>query len=402
MWPTQSEIDALKSEVASCAGVQPEEVNVVVSPYRVCPLGAHIDHQGGPVTAVAVDLGVLLAFATQNSPEIQLASHNFDEKVCFNLREVQERAEGEKVGGVNWGAYVRGAVLALKARGHELQKGLVGVVKGADGADGGGISSSAAFGCAILLALEHANDLQVNEQENIKLDQHIENVYMGLKNGILDQSAILLSRACHLTAINCRDYTHKLVPPPWLGSSAPVKFMLAFSGIRQPLAATPGYNMRVDECTSAARILQTAVARPDEPALLGTLTIDEFNIHRGLLDNERLRRAEHFFGECQRVHKGIEAWSAGDMVTFGKLMSQSGESSITKYECGSEPLIQLREILLNTKGVLGARFSGAGFRGCCVALVDAGEALLAVEEVKSKYAQVQPELAAQGQVLVLD
>jgi galactokinase len=141
---------------------------------------------------------------------------------------------------------------------------------------------------------------------------------------------------------------------------------------------------------------------PDERALLGNITIDEFKTYKGLLQGVYLLRAEHFFGECERVQQGVEAWRAGDMVTFGKLISASGESSITKYECGSEPLIQLREVLLKTKGVLGARFSGAGFRGCCVALVVAGEAQLAVEEIRSKYAQVQPELAAQGQVLIVD
>lgn len=106
------------------------------------------------------------------------------------------------------------------------------------------------------------------------------------------------------------------------------------------------------------------------------------------------RRAEHFFGESSRVRKGVDAWRRGDLTEFGRLVSASGQSSISNYECGCEPLIQLRAILLSTPGVLGARFSGAGFRGCCVALVEAELAETAAQRVRAEYARMQPLQAA--------
>jgi len=98
------------------------------------------------------------------------------------------------------------------------------------------------------------------------------------------------------------------------------------------------------------------------------------------------------YTECERVRRGVGAWRAGDLVQFGACVSESGLSSIENYECGTEALIELREILLRTPGVLGARFSGAGFRGCCVALVWRCMAHQAAAAVATEHARCQPVL----------
>lgn len=93
--------------------------------------------------------------------------------------------------------------------------------------------------------------------------------------------------------------------------------------------------------------------------------------------------------------KGLEAWASGNLEEFGKLISASGLSSIQNYECGCEPLQQLYEILLRAPGVYGTRFSGAGFRGCCLAFVDANLAEEAVTFVTEEYQKAQPKHASQ-------
>ncbi|KAL9330075.1 hypothetical protein ACSQ67_005078 [Phaseolus vulgaris] len=113
------------------------------------------------------------------------------------------------------------------------------------------------------------------------------------------------------------------------------------------------------------------------------------------LEPNLAKRAEHYFSENMRVMKGLEAWSLGKLKDFGMLITASGQSSIQNYECGCEPLIQLYEILLRAPGVLGARFSGAGFRGCCLAFVEADLATEAASFVRREYLKVQPELASQ-------
>ena len=211
--------------------------------------------------------------------------------------------------------------------------------------------------------------LQISERlraQTSGLDQAIENGYLGLRNGILDQSAILYSHRDHLTSIDCTTGQHSLIPKP---ESLSFSILIAFSGIQTALVST-GYNSRVEECAEAAATLLHACQRPDVPQVLGNVSPEEYAMHRRLLEGAPAKRAEHFFTESERVWKGEEAWRSGELARFGELMTESGRSSIENYECGSEPLIDLYEILIRTPGVYGARFSGGGFRGCCVALLE--------------------------------
>ncbi|CAK9215509.1 unnamed protein product [Sphagnum troendelagicum] len=411
LWPSRVLIRKVKEKVVSMVveSSQSEDVRVVVSPYRICPLGAHIDHQGGSVSAMAISQGVLLGFVSSGNLKIRLLSGQFAGEVLFSIDNVPPRkfsddsknknAESYEEGA--WGNYARGAVLALQKRGYNLTQGIVGFLEGSKGFEGCGVSSSAAVGVAFLLALEHANGLVISPEENIELDWLIENGYLGLCNGVLDQSAILLSKRNCLTAIHCSSRKHELVYPPWYDRTEEhYKILLAFSGLQHALSSKPGYNLRVAECQEAARILLRSlncVLYPNYlPALFEVLMQSfEIIVRQGLLHGDLAKRAKHFFTESARVCAGIDAWSSGNLEAFGKLMSQSGLSSIHNYECGCEPLVQLREILVQAPGVFGARFSGAGFRGCCVALVAAAHAEEAAEYVQESYKKAQPDLAKQ-------
>jgi galacturonokinase len=380
-------VETLGDEVVRRFAVPRDEVRVVRAPYRICPLGAHIDHQLGPVTAMAIDQSVWLAYAPSEGPAVELDSLDFAGRVSFQVDDVPDRQANE------WGNYARGAVRALQQN-HQVTRGIVGITAGR--LHGGGVSSSAAVGVAFLLAFEEANGLDVAVDQNIRLDQAIENGYLGLRNGILDQAAILLSRRGYLTLIDCAALEHRLIAPERV---RPFAILLAFSGLERALVGTD-YNRRVDECAAAARTLLAAVGRGDEAALLGRVSADEYAANRHRLEGPAALRAEHFFSEVDRVQQGVAAWQAGDLETFGQLMTASGSSSIHNYQCGCPPLVDLRAILIETDGVYGARFSGAGFRGCCVALVEPGKAVAAAESVGRAYARRQPELAARASVVL--
>ena len=379
----------LLRELAARYGVAPASARVVFAPYRICPLGAHIDHQLGPVTAMAIDRGVLLAYAPSEARGVRLSSREFGGEVRFELDRPGAPQSGD------WGNYARGAIQALTRKGHTLSRGLVGVITGPWSE--GGLSSSAAVGVACLLALEDVNALRVEPEENILLDQAIENDYLGLKNGILDQSGILLSRRDHLTLVDCATNQHKLVPTAQPAGTWSI--VLAFSGLKQALTGTD-YNRRVAECAAAARILLDAAGRPEAKALLGCVRESEYAEHKHRLPQPLDRRAAHFFSEAKRVRQGVLAWSKGDLLSFGRLMTESGESSIRNYECGSPPLVDLYELMVRCPGVYGARFSGAGFRGCCVALVKEAGARQIAETITADYARRQPTLAAEAFVRI--
>lgn len=384
--PNQDEIERLQQQVVDRFGVARGTVRTVFSPYRICPLGAHVDHQLGRVTAMALDRGVLLAFSPSGGRQVRLESLDFPGRVAFDLDDIPDRRPGD------WGNFARGAARALRER-HPLTRGLAGITSGSVAE--GGLSSSAAVGVAYLLALEAANELQLSAEENIRLDQTIENTYLGLQNGVLDQSAILLSRAGRLTVLDCATLEHELVEPP--ASMVRPAILIASSGLRKALVGTD-YNRRVAECREAARLLLSAAGRPDCEPLLGNVTDGQYAEYRGELTGPAARRAEHFFTERRRVGDGVDAWRRGDIRRFGRLITLSGASSIDNYECGAPPLVDLYHLLIETDGVLGARFSGAGFRGCCVALVDPAAVESAAERVHRDYTSRHGDLAADARV----
>jgi galactokinase len=111
----------------------------------------------------------------------------------------------------------------------------------------------------------------------------------------------------------------------------------------------------------------------------------------------RLRlRATHYFSEQRRVLDGLEAWRLGDIEGFGSLMTASGASSIQNYESGTVELTTLYELLRITPGVFGTRFSGGGFGGSCIALIERGTGDRVIRAVHSGYASAHPEAAAKA------
>ncbi|KAJ7973703.1 Galacturonokinase [Quillaja saponaria] len=413
-WPSDEELNGIRKIVSDIGGKGTEEVRVVVSPYRICPLGAHIDHQGGTVSAMTINKGILLGFIPSGDTQVVLRSGQFKGEVRFRVDGIQKSSQSSKMhSGIlpkdssgpqeecDWGRYSRGAVFALQNRGNYLSQGIIGYISGSNGLDSSGLSSSAAVGIAYLLAFESANNLVISPTENIEYDRLIENEYLGLRNGILDQSAILLSSYGCLMCMNCKTKEHKLIHPPKLQKNhknerhKAFRILLALSGLKHALVNNPGYNRRVAECQEAAKVLLEASGNGEVEPFLCNVKPEAYEAHKCKLETNLAKRAEHYFSENTRVMKGLEAWALGKIEEFGRLITASGLSSIQNYECGCEPLIQLYEILVRAPGVFGARFSGAGFRGCCVALVDAELAVEAASFVRTEYLKVQPLLASQ-------
>ncbi len=374
----------LRDELGRWAGLPPHRAGVVRSPYRVCPLGAHVDHQLGEVTGFAVDRSLMLAFAPRGDRRVILRSRQFDGQVEFDLDAVPDCPTGD------WADYARGAAKAV-ADLDATARGMIALVDGHD--DVAGLSSSAAVGVAYLLALEAVNGLSVSTAQNVELDRRIENDYIGLNNGILDQSSILLSREGYLMHLDCRTEQSRLVP---FGGESGWCVAVLFSGLRLPLAESD-YNRRVAECRDAARRLLDAAGLPaPDPPVLGLVPEDAYERHADALPAELRRRAAHFFAERRRVRRGVELWSRGDLEGFGQLINESGRSSIENYQCGNEYLRTAFDVLRDAPGVFGARFSGAGFRGCCVGLAEPGREGQIRSFALERYLKVHPNMEGQA------
>jgi galactokinase/galacturonokinase len=201
----------------------------------------------------------------------------------------------------------------------------------------------------------------------------------------------LYSQPNHLTYIDCRDFQVE----PIAGAIDPQSYelLIVFCGRSRILSGT-GYNMRVSECEEAARLLLGYAGQAaNGDVKLGQVDAAIFDAEGGRLPEVLHKRATHFFGEYQRVTEGLAAWKAGDLSRFGGLVNQSGESSIKFYESGSPQLKTLYEILSQTPGVYGTRFSGAGFGGSCIALIDPAARDAIAEVVHGKYPLAHPEEA---------
>lgn len=278
----------------------------------------------------------------------------------------------------------------MLAEKYPLRYGLSGVIEGT--LPVGGLSSSAAVIIAFLSALTQVNNIRLEPLELILMAQAAENRYVGVNCGKLDQSCEVLSRKDKLLYLDCKDDSYELIDKP--ADMKPFQIAIFFSGLERSLANSK-YNLRVDECKSAAYCL-LAHAGMEYGKYVDTRLRDVppevFARYKDKLPEVWRRRAEHFFGELSRAERGAEAWRAGDLDTYGQLMLESGYSSVHNYECGSPELIRLYEILRQTDGVYGGRFSGAGFKGCCMALIDPKQADAVEARVTKAYLKAFPQL----------
>ena len=362
---------------------QKEPEGVSFCPYRICPIGAHSDHQYGKITGLAIDKGIHIAYRPKRSGIVELRSLQFPKRAQWHIHSVPEKKEND------WADYLRGATLAL-AKNHTLKVGLCGIIEGS--LPIGGLSSSAAVIISFLSALCKVNNIHLTEREMILTALAAENEYVGVSCGKLDQSCEIFSKKDHLLYLDTLDDSYELIPvhpdmKPW-------KIAIFFSGIERTLAGSK-FNMRVDECRSAGYALKAFSGMEYgkfNETFLRDVPFETYLQYRDKLPENWRKRAEHWYTEFQRVQKGADAWRRGDIEAFGRLSFESGKSSIYNYETGSPELKELYEIMTRTDGIYGGRFSGAGFKGCCMALIDPAFEEQIAENVTREYLKVFPEL----------
>jgi len=365
--------------------VSADKVHVIASPYRICPLGAHIDHQGGAVLGMTINAYTLMAFTSSESSTVRLRSRNYPGEVNFDVTEISEST------GSFWGVYPRAAALALREK-YEVKQGVTGLLDGM--LPGCGLSSSASVLLAYLHAFADANSLDIKPWEYVHLTHRAEKEFIGLNNGILDQTSIVFGRRGYLLHIDTKGEEVRALPDH-LGEDHH-RILVAFSGYSRELT-TSGYNSRVDECRMAAEQLSGMAGKPAADRL-SDVSSDDYLLYKSGLEAHLERRCEHFFYESQRVADGVAAWEKKAIEEFGRLMNESCKSSMEKYECGMQAICDLQQIVSSTEGVLGSRFMGGGFGGCVVGFVRPSHGADAVVNIKAAYQKLHPEVA--GQVTV--
>ena len=353
------------------------------TPYRVCPIGAHSDHQLGKITGFAINKGIHIAYGPKENGVVEIQSLQFEKRAQWYVEATPKTKEND------WADHLRGATIALYRR-YPLRRGLSAVLMGE--LPIGGLSSSAAVIITFLSALANMNGIHLTPSELIEISREAENKYVGVACGKLDQSCEVYCKKDHLLYMDLLDDSYELIPRS--KNMKPYKIAVFFSGIERSLAGS-AFNMRVDECRSAAYALKSYAGLPYgkfEETNLRDVPYDTYLQYKDRLPEPWRRRAEHWYTEFDRVQRGAEAWREGDIFTFGRLSFESGNSSIYNWETGSPELKKLYEIMQDTTGIYGGRFSGAGFKGCCMALIDPAHEESICRTVESEYLKAFPHL----------
>jgi galactokinase len=268
-----------------------------------------------------------------------------------------------------WAAYAHGVAWALAEAGHAL-RGFDAVFTG-DVPRGAGLSSSAALELALARAFAEASDLPWDPAAMAVACRRAENAWVGVASGIMDQLISACGEAGSALLIDCRDLSTQAVPIP-----AGTRVVILDTGTRRGLVGS-AYNERRAQVDAAAEGLGVPVLRDATTELL--------NRRGDALDPVVLRRARHVIGENARVLEAADAMRRGDAATLGRLMDASHASLRDDFEVSGPALDAMVEVARAHDGCLGARMTGAGFAGCCVALVDEARLDDFVAEVGATY-----------------
>jgi galactokinase len=330
------------------------QVHPYFSPGRVNLMGEHIDYNGGNVFPTALSIGTYGLFAKRADRKIRLTSGNFPAlgwiEASLDDLSKQERRE--------WANYALGVVAILAARGTLLETGFDLAVWG-DLPHGAGLSSSASLEVLVATILNDQYGLKMTRLELALLAKEVENRYIGVQCGIMDQFVIALGEANKALLIDTAALTYEAVPLD-LPDHA---IVILNSNVRRGLVDS-AYNQRRDECKNALAILQT---RYPIQALCD-LSEASWNEAKELLSGNVLKRARHAVTEQHRTLKAVQSLQDGDLNAFGSLMIQTHRSLRDDYEVSRPELDCLVEAAV-AAGALGARMTGAGFGGCAVAIV---------------------------------
>ena len=346
-------------------GEDNREIKTFLSPGRVNLIGEHIDYNGGFVFPGALTVGIYAAIALRDDNKIRMRSKNVAGEVVINLdEELAYKKEDD------WGNYPKGVIKALKDLGHNVPG--MDLVLYSNIPDGAGLSSSAALEVLmayIILYLE--NPEQIDRVEVAKICQKVENEFVGVNCGIMDQFAVSVGKKDSAILLDCASLYYEYAPLN-LGDYS---LVIMSTNKRRELADSK-YNERRAECEKALEIINSN--KEEKLPNLCAATLND--IESFITDETIKKRAIHVVTENERVKKSMEMLKANDIKAFGALMTASHLSLENDYEVTGLHLDTLVHEALKIEGCIGARMTGAGVGGCAIALVDNKK----VDEFKEK------------------
>lgn len=358
--------DNIKKRYTEIFDQQPQIV--VKSPGRINVIGEHTDYNEGFVLPTAIDKGVYVALGKRDDSKIELYAEDFKESFSTTLAEIKISEKG-------WPNYILGVIAQLQERNLEFS-GFNLYIDG-DIPVGAGLSSSAAVECATGFALNELFSLGLDRVEIAKIGQKAEHEFAGVKCGIMDQFASVLSKADSVLKLDCRTLEYEHVPLD-LGK---YEIILLNTNVKHSLASS-AYNDRRQSCEQAVEWI-----KKEYPEVNSLRDVNEEMLKSIVLprNEDTYIKSKYVIDENNRLLKACEALSGGNIEKLGTLLFQAHWALSKEYEVSCPELDFLVDYAEKHNEILGARMMGGGFGGCTINLIEKGKANSIFDELAPIY-----------------
>lgn len=329
------------------------------SPGRVNLIGEYTDFNGGHVFPAAISVGTYGAIAPRDDNQIRTYSANYPEAGIQTITVTDLALRPYDT----WIKYLRGVMTVMAEAGYPVSKGFDLAIVG-DMPTASGLSSSASLEILLLNMLKDMMGYQIDKLTIVKLGQAVENDYLGLKTGIMDQFAVAFGEDEQGIFLDTNTMAYEMVPAEF----GEYRLLVMTTNKKRELTDSK-YNERRAESEEALALLQENV----DVETLGDLTVPQFEAAAADFEKDHalvMKRARHAVSENQRTIAAKAALQAHDLFQFGELLTASHASLRDDFEVSGIELDTLVETALRQPGVLGARMTGAGFGGSAIALVE--------------------------------
>jgi galactokinase len=341
----------LKEEFFKRFHGDPEKI--FFSPGRVNLIGEHIDYNGGKVMPCAISLGTFLAVSRNTDKVFRFQCLDFPETAEMHVQDAYSR------NGKGWYNYPLGVIDYFARQGYELS-GLNMLFSG-NLPIGAGLSSSASIEVLTAYALSVLFEVNIDKLNIALLSKDVENNFIGLNCGIMDQFAVTFGEKDKAILLDCDTLDYDLLP-----FDTADYLLVIINTNKQRKLADSKYNERFAQCGEALKALR----KEKDVKNLCDVDMNFFQSHLHLINDPVLeKRALHVISENKRVHDAAKVLKEGKLDEFGRLMYESHDSLKNLYEVSGVELDTIVEFCKTFQGCIGARMTGAGFGGCAIALI---------------------------------
>ena len=324
-----------------------------IAPGRINIIGEHTDYNLGLAMPIAIDRWICSIVSVREDDSVHIYSYNFNEKVHLKIKNLDDE-------GINWKKYVFGCIKTFIDK-YNITRGL-NIFIGGNVPIGFGVSSSAALEVSLLSAFTKAFNQPIDNHKILELSNYVEQNYLGIKSGLLDQYASIFSKKDKPLLIDFSKLSHIYVDSQIKDS----EWILVNSMVDRSLVDSK-YNERVNECQMALKYINDTY---NKKISINELTEVHLKELEKLNDKIPYKRILHLLSENKRVKSMQQALNQGDLNLVGTILNDSHDSLTDNYEVSCKEINSIIDISRQQKGFYGGRIMGGGFGGCCLCLIE--------------------------------